>query len=199
LFERKGNSEHFPQRYIPGVWEGLWWSVVTVTTGGDAEKKLTRVGGRIVGMMWMLFGLFVVAYLTGTVTSALTVAELQSGIDGFATLPGHDVVTVADTVADKYLTERDIPHRVAANFEEAAAQLVEGHADAVVYDSPVVEYFAAAKGGGKVTLVGEREKPDRYAIALPKGSELREPINDLLLEFAEDGTLDALRRKWFRT
>jgi polar amino acid transport system substrate-binding protein len=198
LFERKRNSEHFPRTYRAGMWESFWWSIVTVTTGGDAEKTLTRGTGRILAMVWMLFGLFVVAYLTASVTSSLTVAELRTGVEGFADLPGKQVITVEGTVADTYLTELDIDHRVAADFDAAAADLLAGRSDAVVYDSPVLQYFASTEGRGQVSVVGEREKLDRYGIVLPQNSELREPINDLLLEFGADGTLDELYQKWFK-
>ncbi|MCB0074380.1 MAG: hypothetical protein KDE20_23100, partial [Caldilineaceae bacterium] len=31
LLERRRNDQ-FPQAYLPGVWEGIWWAAVTVTT-----------------------------------------------------------------------------------------------------------------------------------------------------------------------
>ncbi|MGL5810529.1 MAG: transporter substrate-binding domain-containing protein, partial [Nocardioides sp.] len=166
LFERRTESDDFPKPYLRGVWEGLFWSVVTVTTGGDAEKRLRRVGGRVVGMAWMLFGLFVVAYLTASVTSALTIAELKSGITGFGDLPAGSVVTVEDTVAEQYLTDRQIEHRTVPTIERAQDALLDGRVDAFVYDAPVLDYFAGTAGSGKVEVVGAMAKPDTYGIAL---------------------------------
>lgn len=198
IFERRVNEEHFPKPYLKGVWEGLWWSVVTVAKHGDGDKKLTGIGGRVIGLLWMVVGIIVIAYLTGTVTSALTVAELRSGIGGFSSLPGHSVLTVEGTVADDYLDEVSVDHSVVPTIEEAEQRLLDGKADALVYDTPVLQYFANTRAAGKVTLVGERAKLDRYAIVLPQGSPMREDVNDVLLEFSADGTLDALYRKWFR-
>jgi polar amino acid transport system substrate-binding protein len=196
LFERKDN-EDFPPKYFTGVWEGLFWSVVTVTTGGDAEKRLTKVGGRIVGMVWMLFGLFVVAYLTASVTSALTLAELRTGIESFSDLGGNDVITVEGTVADSYLTESSITHRAVATIEEAEAQVVNGSADALVFDAPVLQFFESTEGRKHVKVVGDVVKSDFYGIALHDDT-YREQINRTLLELKSEGFLDDLYQKWFK-
>ena len=49
--------------------------------------------------LWILFGLVFVAQFTATVTTNLTVKELQTEITSPDDLGGHDVVTVAGTTA----------------------------------------------------------------------------------------------------
>ncbi|WP_449423243.1 transporter substrate-binding domain-containing protein [Rhodanobacter lindaniclasticus] len=59
-----------------GLFSGIWWATATLTTvGGDAAPR--TVGGRIVGLVRMLVALAIVAGLTATITSALTVGQLR--------------------------------------------------------------------------------------------------------------------------
>ena len=72
-----------------------------------------------------------------------------------------------------------------------------GQADALVYDAPVLLYYAANQGKGKVQVVGPIFNEETYGIALPTGSAYRKPINEALLRLKQDGTYDQLYTKWF--
>ncbi len=51
------------------VWDGIWWAVVTVTTVGYGDVYPKSVGGRIVAMIVMLFGIGFLSVLTATIAS----------------------------------------------------------------------------------------------------------------------------------
>lgn len=69
--------------------------------------------------------------------------------------------------------------------------------DAVFYDAPNVGYFASTKGKGKVKTVGKLYEGQQYGIALKKGSEWVDDVNDALAAMKEDGTYKAIYEKWF--
>ena len=69
--------------------------------------------------------------------------------------------------------------------------------DAVFYDAPNVGYFASTKGKGKVKTVGKLYEGQQYGIALKKGSEWVDDVNDALSAMKEDGTYKAIYEKWF--
>jgi voltage-gated potassium channel len=56
-------------RHIKSVWDGIWWAVVTVTTVGYGDLTPHSVGGRIVAMVVMLFGIGFLSVLTATIAS----------------------------------------------------------------------------------------------------------------------------------
>ncbi len=77
---------------------------------------------------------------------------------------------------------------------DAVNDLLNGRVDAVIIDTNPAEVFASKFEGQIVALDGEQFEfePEYYAIALPKGSELVEKVNQALAELKEDGTFDAL-------
>lgn len=198
LSERHHNPD-FPRSYRKGITEAMWWSSVSVVTGGEAVKDIHRPLGRIFALGWMVVGLFVLAFVTAQATSTLTVRELEGSISGVEDLAGERVVTVGGTVAESYLVKKNLPVSTVGSIDEALAGVAEGDFDAVVFDSPVLTYRTTTDYLGLLETVGAVFSPDPYGIALTTGSDLREPINSALLEMSRDGTLDTLHQKWFHT
>jgi ABC-type amino acid transport substrate-binding protein len=198
LIERGRNPE-FPKEYLRGVGEGLWWAVVTVVTVGYGDRTPKRVWGRIVAAIWMFAGIFLIAHLTATITSRLTVESLQGQINGLNDLPGKRVVTVEGTTASQYLRANGIVHLSVGQISDAFAQIETGRADALIYDAPVLNHYANTQGKGKVRMAGVVFKAEPYGIALQQDSPYRKAINQAILEIFSDGTHERLTRKWFGT
>lgn len=193
--ERRRNPE-FPQDYLHGIWEALWWAAVTVTTVGYGDKTPKGIAGRAFGLVWMFLGLFLVANFTASITAALAVQQLQHSVTGLSDLEDGQVATVAGTTADEFLTLRGIrPVRVDM-VEEAYKLLGQETVQAVVYDAPVLLYYANTQDG-TLQVVGEVFNEEEYGIAFPADSPHREPINRALLEIREDGTYDQIYQRWF--
>jgi len=59
----------FDTRDFSSVWDGIWWSVVTVTTVGYGDLYPRTVAGRLIGIVVMLIGIGFLSVLTATVAS----------------------------------------------------------------------------------------------------------------------------------
>ena len=198
LVERRKNDD-FPHSYVKGVEAGMWWAIVTLTTVGYGDTTARTRTGRIVAICWMVLGIVVVAQVTATVTSAATVERLQSNVTAVGDLSGKRVVTVRGTVSEAFVRREGIDARLVDSIDVAEAQLLDGDADAVVYDSPVLRYFAATGGAGRVDVVGPLYDPQGYGIALPHDSAQREVLDRALLQLEADGTTQELEARWFGT
>lgn len=86
FFERRKNSEAFPQQYLAGVWEAIWWSVCTIITGGCENIAPRGVAARLTAIIWMLAGAALFTYITATITSAMTVETLNSDVQSVSDL-----------------------------------------------------------------------------------------------------------------
>src|ERR1700752_4195281 len=152
---------------------------------------------RIFGFFWMFASVVFIAYFTAAVTSNLTLQQLRGEINGPQDLPGKRVASVRASTSIEYLRQHDVDAVEFAKVEEAFQALQENQVDAIVYDAPVLLYYAAHEGKGKVQTVGAIFRKENYGIAIPDKSPLRKRVNEVLLKLKENGTYDQLYSKWF--
>ena len=89
--------------------------------------------------------------------------------------------TVAASTSESYLKRHRIERRLYGTVVEALEGLANDETDAVVYDGPVLHYYAHRGFRGKVHVLPDTFERQDYAIGLRAGSPLREPINRVLL------------------
>lgn len=196
LIERK-HDPHFQKSYFRAIGEGLWVTMLIIATGEHGERDAANVWRRIlVPAMWLI-GVVLIAQLTATVTSSQTVARLQSNIRGPDDLPGKSIGTIPATTAADYLTQRGLPFVSVNTAADGRRMLMQGDVQAIVFDAPTLQYWAAKRGNGVFAVVGPVFKPEKYGIAVGNGSALRKSINEALLAMYEDGTYDQIYAKWF--
>ncbi len=196
LLERKTN-DHFSRRYPHGVWDAFYWSVITMSTVGYGDKYAKTNLGKLFSVLWIFIGYFIMASIMASVASSITINRLDSSISGPADLIGKKVVAVHSSSAVPILNSMGINMREVDKAEVAYAALVDGTADAFVYDSPALQYYAKNTGREKVKLVGKPFHPEEYGVLLQQGSELRESLNRALLKVIESGQYKELKQKWF--
>lgn len=181
LFERRRNPEQFGGPPAQGIGAGFWWSAVTMTTVGYGDKAPQTVGGRAVALLWMFAALIIISSFTAAITASLTVGEMRSGIEGPGDLPGARVRSVAASTSADYLARAGIGYTVSDTVPAALTALADDAADAVVYDEPMLRYETRRAFSQRVAVLPVTFERQLYAIALPPGSPLREPINRALL------------------
>lgn len=197
-FERRTNPE-FSRHYWPGIWEAFWWSAVTATTVGYGDKTPKTAGGRIIALIWMFAGLFVLASFTASVAANFALQEVTAHIAGPEELPGKRVGTIDRSTAAEYLARQGIATIVYEREEELYDALQDGSLDAIVYDAPVLQHYATHGGAGKVQTAGLIFHKQDYGVALADNSPHEEAINLALLRLVERGEYRALYEKWFGT
>ena len=197
LVERRRNPD-FCRRYPLGLWDAVYWTLVTISTVGYGDKTPKTHAGKAIALVLIVFGYIAFAWFTATITSAITVSELEGAINGPQDLPGKRVATVRNSTSEAYL--RRIPGvrvQLYDRIEDAYAMLEAGRVEAVVYDFPVLSHYVVNGGKGKVRLVGPVFQHEPYGIAFPEDSPLRERVNRALLQILESGEYERIYMKWF--
>jgi polar amino acid transport system substrate-binding protein len=196
VLERRHPNSPIAQSYFPGIFESAWWAASTLAT--QAEEMPKGVMGRVMAVLWMFVSVLFVAYFTATVTANMTVESLQSDIKNIADLKGRSVATIDRSSAAEFLQSQPITVVPVNKIDDAYTALLTEKVDAVIFDGPVLQYYAVQEGKGKVEVVGDLLRRESYGIALATGNPDRKAINSALLKLHENGTYQALYDQWFK-
>ena len=101
-------------REYSSIWEGMWWSLQTVTTVGYGDVTPKDTAGKIVGAVVMLEGIAFLAIITAAITSAFVTRAQREQKSGE---PPDD--TVAEAAGDPQLDQ------ISARLERVESLLVE--------------------------------------------------------------------------
>ena len=196
FFERRPVGSLLTNKsYFPGIFEAAWWSLASLAAQADQMPK--SAAARVAAVFWMFTSVVFLAYFTASVTSSLTLQQLRGDIKGPEDLPGKKVASVKGSTSVEYLRQLNVDVSEFAQVEDGYQALQQGQVAAVVYDAPVLLYYASHEGKGKVQTIGAIFRKESYGIVLPDKSRLRKPVNEALLKLKENGTYDLLYAKWF--
>lgn len=81
-------------------------------------------------------------------------------------------------------------------FGATVQALLAGDVDLVLTDGVAANGYVESSGG-KLKVIGGPLGSEDFGFIFPKGSDLVAPINAAIAAMKEDGTLDALNKKWF--
>jgi polar amino acid transport system substrate-binding protein len=113
----------------------------------------------------------------------------------------YKVVSKLGTTGEQAV-KRMIPKATYISFEteqEGVMDLVNGKADAFVYDSPYCAVANAQKGQGRLVFLDQPFTYEPLAWAVRKGDyDFINWLNNFLRQTRNDGTYDKIYKKWFK-
>ncbi|MBT8237205.1 MAG: transporter substrate-binding domain-containing protein [Croceitalea sp.] len=187
FFERKANPEHFRQGH-KGIWDGLWWSMVTLSTVGYGDKAPKTRMGKIAAIGLMLSGLLFVSGLTASIASSLTVNQLNNESSDFNAFKERKVGTVQSSEASDFLRTHFFKKVTEyPSVPPGLNDLKKRKIDAFIYDEPILQYRIKKDS----TLTDLEVLPIKfdvqfYAFGIKKDNvELEQMISQRILEIME--------------
>lgn len=189
--------KYISAKYIPGIFQAFWYTLVTMTTVGYGDIVPRSWVGRLMACLVMIIGIGIFGWTIAQLSSAITLQTLHSDITDHWDLRGRLVATVEGTTSVTALEKLGAVVIPAKSIDQAYEKLLKNEVNAVVFDSPTILYYARNKGVGKVSVVGPLFDLQYYGFLFPQGSELREPVNRALLKLRTNGIYDKLHSKWF--
>lgn len=195
----RGENRYQFRPGLPGLLDGLWWAAVTMTTVGYGDKAPKTQTGRTIAIVWMFSAVIIVSGFTATIASTLTVNSLAAKIERLEDLQAVERIgTVNATSSEDYLVSHDIlPTHDYETPSRALQALARQEVDVVVYDRTVMRYLINSEQlDGKIHLLPVTFNKQYRSFLMPRGSDLRQRIDPLLVRRINQANWREVLRKY---
>ena len=181
-FERKVNAEKFRSGW-KGLGDGLWWSIVTMTTVGYGDKTPITRGGKIVAVLWMLTAILFISTLTASLSSLLVQEETDTSLFALEDLRDMHVGTMANTSSQSFLRQRYF--QTVSTYDDllkGITEVNEEKIDAFIYDEPILKYRIYKHEMEGLGFISDRFNMQLYAFGVnAEYHELAHRISERIL------------------
>ncbi|MCX6713518.1 MAG: transporter substrate-binding domain-containing protein [Candidatus Vogelbacteria bacterium] len=182
-----------------GVVQATWLSL-SVALGSPTILTIYAPNswlGVIILQIVQLFKLAVLGLIIGQLAAFFTAQKIIRHIKGPQDLNGKTVATLKNATSEKTLRTFGAKVVTVNQIELAYEKLRKNQVEAVVFDAPILDYYAKNQGAEWAKVVGETFDQQKYGLMIQPNSKLREEINQAILTLREAGQYEELRKKWF--
>ncbi|MDX1445526.1 transporter substrate-binding domain-containing protein [Lishizhenia sp.] len=179
VFERKHNQEEFGNG-LKGLWNGFWWSAVTMTTVGYGDKSPKSLGGRIIALFWMFTAIIIISSFTAGIASSLTTNEMNTNISKTQDLKNKNIATVKNSGTAKWFEDNFFNNvHYYLTIDAALEALEKEEIDYIAYDQPILQHIINTDENNTFECLDFSFNSQFYAMAFSKEipSDLKKKIS----------------------
>ena len=180
-------------RYLPGIFEAMYFTVVTMATVGYGDIAPKRWATRLFSCLVMIVGISFFCQVVSDLVAykAVSACKVRKPSD----LCGMKVATIdksSSVGALRRLGATVVPVR---RLDDGWKEVTEGRADAMVYDGPNLQNWILDQPEARL-LPFSFEQQD-YGFAMTHSNATTEKVNRAILRLKENGVYDRLYASWF--
>ena len=192
-------SEHgqsaISDHYFPGVFQSIWFSLVTMSTVGYGDIAPQRWLGRISAALLILTGVTAFGVIFSQFAADAIGQRAANPVHSISDLRTYVIGTKEGTAAEIYLNSLGVETKAHGHLVEATEAMRDGDVDVVMHDTLAITHLV--QHSEDLVMTGPGFSPHYIGIALQESSPLRESINAALLKLQSDGRYQAVHDRWF--
>ena len=192
-------SEHgqpaISDKYFPGVFESVWFSLVTMSTVGYGDIAPRKWLGRICAVSLIFTGVTAFGVIFGQFAADAISDRVENPVDSAKDLRKYTVGTKRGTASVTFLNSMGVTTKTFNNLEEAAIAMHDGSIDVLMHDTLAVTHLVHR--ADDIQMTGPMFEPHYVGLALQGSSPMRESLNSAILKLQQDGRYQAIRDRWF--
>ncbi len=181
--ERRKNQYQF-RPGIMGLFDGLWWAAVTMTTVGYGDKAPKTHLGKTIAIIWMFTAIIIISSFTATIASTLTVNTLEANINGLEDLQTvKDIGVIGASDGEDFVLENDLlPSQIFRTPHQGLRALARKDIEVLVHDKTALEHLIKTNDLElKVSLLPLNFKKQYRSFIMPKSHPLFDKVNKQLI------------------
>ena len=198
LVERNHNRFQFRPGLL-GLFDGLWWSAVTMTTVGYGDKAPKSNLGKAIAIIWMFTAVIIISSFTAGIASTLTISGLQTDIKSAEDIRLVKKVSAVGASSGEYLLlQEEVPiNQTFASPIPALRALAKKENDVLLHDRTVLQYYINRLSlNEKVKLLPFTLKENYQSFMMPKDHPAFDGINVGLMKAIQHESWQELQRKY---
>ena len=196
--ERKQNKHQF-RPGILGLFDGLWWAAVTMTTVGYGDKSPKTNVGKSIAIIWMFTAVIIISSFTATIASTLTVNTLEAKITGLEDLKTVEKIgVVGASEGEDFMVQHEMnPHTMYRTPLQALRALARRDINALISDKTSLEYLIQTNQlENKLELLPLTFNRHYRCFMMPKKHSDFDEVNKLLVKHIQELSWNEILKKY---
>lgn len=196
--ERKANKYQF-RPGILGLFDGLWWAAVTMTTVGYGDKAPKTNAGKTIAIIWMFTAVIIISSFTATIASTLTVNSLAGQVNSLEDLRTLEKIgAIGGSSGAAFLAENDILNlQLYRSTETALLGLSQKEIGVLVDDRTAMQYLIRSRQmESNVELLSFTFSKQYRSFIMRKDHALFNAVNQLLVSETQSDDWKKLRSSY---
>jgi len=197
LAERDKSSDQFPRRAAPGIANGVWLAIVTMTTVGYGDRAPRTVLGRLVTAIWMIVSIITATSLVAGIASTLTLTGMKTvAISSTAQIPGKRVAVLDHSPGQELALDSRARIQPVESIQQGYDLVKQRKVDAFIFDRPQLLYLLQQERDSDLAVSKAAYMYQGYGFAAPLQSPVIHDLNINLLQLQESGRVKRIIREW---
>lgn len=184
----------FNDKYRIGIWEALWYFMVTITTVGYGDKVPKHVLTRIISGVSLIVGIAFAGVAISQLSATMQVQQQKYSINSLEDVAGKKVAFITGTTSEGVAEKYKAKGIKAIDIDNAYEMLMTKKVDVVLFDEPSLKYLATSHND--VVVIKDICNPQSYGIMMKKTSYTNK-INVSILKLMKNGFIEELDTKYF--
>lgn len=181
-------------RYFPGIFEAIWFSVVTMSTVGYGDIAPKRWLGKISALLIILTGVTAFGVIFGQFASDAVSEEAGYTVTSVQDLRAYKVAVGTGSAAESYLKSNGVKVQSFNRMSEAYSQLTKGKVQLIVHDAVAMRVLVQRHK--ELAIASPVMNHHFYSFAMKNDSRWRKSIDEAILNLRENGLYDVIRDRW---
>lgn len=188
-------ADAFNDKYRYGIFDVLWFSIVTCSTVGYGDKVPKHPLTKVMTGLLILVGVSFAGLAISQMSATIQIDKATYTYNTLNDLNGKNIAYLEGTTSELAIKSHDAIGHPVNNLDSAVYLLKHKKVDAIFFDEPTLRYYANTHTD--YFVLNDVCNQQNYGILMKPTNPYANRINIAILKLMEDNTINKLNETWF--